>query len=434
MTTLLDDPAMGDGPATGTEPAPQAAGLGEVLPAGMAAAVRAAAIGLAAVLLLPLLGLLAASVDVARIAPAARLVGQVWLLGHGAGLDIPGGRFEVVPLGLTMLFGWVLYRSGRQAARRTGVRTSVEAVQLTAALAATYASLAAAVAVASAAPTLSAGLFTSAFTGGLLATLAGGAGSLRAAGRLPATVRRLPLRVRAVARAAAAAVALYLAGGAVLGAAALTLSFPVVAQGVAALEPGAPAGAALVLGSAALVPDAAVWSAAYLAGPGFVVGEGTAVTVRTVEVGALPALPLLLAVPSTLPSQGFLLLQAGLWLVAGAVAAGCLRRSLPPAGWRSMAVDAGATAGAAGLMFAVVAALTSGPAGPGRLERFGPDPIAAGLALTAEVGLGLAAATYLRLRWPSRGRSVGPSMFSRLGALARPGSGTTPDTSASARP
>ena len=44
-------------------------------------------------------------------------------------------------------------------------------------------------------------------------------------------------------------------------------------------------------------PTAVVWGTSYLAGPGFAVGTGTSVAITGVHLGAVPALPLLAALP-----------------------------------------------------------------------------------------------------------------------------------------
>ncbi len=46
------------------------------------------------------------------------------------------------------------------------------------------------------------------------------------------------------------------------------------------------------------VPTAAVWGLAYVVGPGFAVGAGTSVSVGGTDLGAVPAFPLLAALPA----------------------------------------------------------------------------------------------------------------------------------------
>src|SRR5690606_37713049 len=85
----------------------------------------------------------------------------------------------------------------------------------------------------------------------------------------------LPDAVRAGVRAA------WIALGALLGLAVLTLAIALV-QGIVtvldlqeALAPGRMGTIALVLGQLAYVPTMVVWALAWLAGPGFAVGQGT---------------------------------------------------------------------------------------------------------------------------------------------------------------
>ena len=49
----------------------------------------------------------------ATLADCARTAGSVWLAAHGADLHLPGGRFDLAPLGLGLLPLALLVRAGR---------------------------------------------------------------------------------------------------------------------------------------------------------------------------------------------------------------------------------------------------------------------------------------------------------------------------------
>ncbi|MGZ4597708.1 MAG: cell division protein PerM, partial [Actinomycetes bacterium] len=147
-----------------------------------------------------------------------------------------------------------------------------------------------------------------------------------------------------------------------------------------------------------------VWAAAFAVGPGFAVGAGTQVTFAGVDLGAVPAVPLLAALPGD-GSPGPTALMALLVPVVAGVVAGRLvdRRdaALPESElgtWRRLAGLAAAAGGLAGLAVAALCALTSGPGGPGRLAEVGPSPWWVGLAAAGEVGLVAAATLLLRHR------------------------------------
>jgi hypothetical protein len=157
---------------------------------------------------------------------------------------------------------------------------------------------------------------------------------------------------------------------------------------------------AVLLLALALLPNAALWSAAYALGPGFALGTGTSVGL----LGAggdprLPPFPLL----ATLPGEG----QAGApaWALACALplAAGLAlgwslgRTSVPVRGSGEHAVSPGETMRAAGLaacgcgsLMALLAGFAGGALGTDELARFGPggwSTGAAALVWTAAVGL-----------------------------------------------
>jgi hypothetical protein len=151
-----------------------------------------------------------------------------------------------------------------------------------------------------------------------------------------------------------------------------------------------PVGTVMVgLGQLTVLPNVALWAASWMAGPGFGLGQGTAITWSHSNPGLLPLIPGLGAVPAPGP------LPAGLWLSAlGPVAAGAL------AGWRALRVVTrlsswqakAETAGWACLVAAVVLTLTSavagGSLGAARLSGLGSSPLAFGAAVLGEMLLG----------------------------------------------
>src|SRR3546814_11092751 len=55
-----------------------------------------------------------------------------------------------------------------------------------------------------------------------------------------------------------------------------------------------------------LVPNAMVFSASFLLGPGFTVGTGTLVSPATVAIGPVPMFPMLAALPENGPTPGWM--------------------------------------------------------------------------------------------------------------------------------
>jgi len=140
------------------------------------------------------------------------------------------------------------------------------------------------------------------------------------------------------------------------------------------------------------LPTLVLWGVAFIAGPGFAIGTDTAVTPAATQVGALPGIPVLGAVPDT--ASPWLLLLALLPIGIGALTGWILRSRMPqtadpePIGPRLvLAIAVASLTGGVGALIAVV---SRGAIGPGRLAETGPQPGPLALALGLEVLVGLA--------------------------------------------
>ncbi|WP_030423425.1 DUF6350 family protein, partial [Streptomyces sp. NRRL F-5065] len=140
-----------------------------------------------------------------------------------------------------------------------------------------------------------------------------------------------------------------------------------------------------------LVPNAAVWAAAYALGPGFSLGTGNLVgPLSSAPAPVLPPFPLLAAVPEAGPGTPLHWAAGTVPLVAGVAVGWCTARAATADAHRGAAgagAGAGApgpwtwrrTAGAAGLAallcagcVAVLTVFAGGPLGTDALARFGP--------------------------------------------------------------
>ena len=200
----------------------------------------------------------------------------------------------------------------------------------------------------------------------------------------------------------AASVLSLLGAGAVLAGGSLAVHARDAADLAAGTGPGVVGGLVLLAVGLALLPNAVVWGACWLAGPGFAVGVGTAVGPFGTAVGPLPALPLLAAVPG-----GPVPVWVGVLVLAVPVAAGAIgglvlarRRG----GWWEVLL----VGPLAGLLVAVLARLSGGPAGGDRLADLGPSPFRVGAAVALEVTVGalLAGLVAQRRARPAGDRSV----------------------------
>jgi hypothetical protein len=240
----------------------------------------------------------------------------------------------------------------------------------------------------------------SAVLGGLLTAVVGaGAGALRPDRLWRAAWLRLGDRTRRTLPAALTAVSALLAAGALLVGGSLLAHFGRATDLAGATAPGAVGGAGLLLLGLAYLPNAVVWGAGWLAGPGIAVGTGTAVGPFAHELGAVPALPLLAALPAGGVPTWVGLLALGVPLGAGALAGRVLHRRSDAPSRTSAALDVLATAGWSGAAAAALAVLAGGSAGASRLAELGPSATRVALAVAVEVAVGaLVAVVVLRRR------------------------------------
>lgn len=330
----------------------------------------------------------------AGLADALRTAGQLWLVAHGCSLELGGGSFGLTPLGLLVLPLLLLRRAGTCVGRECGAASLRSAAALTAAVAVPYAVVATVLAAVSATPSARPVPLQALLAALLLGGIGAGAGVVRGARLLPTLRDRAPAALGRVVRAAVAATAVLLGAGAVLVACSLALHLDRARELAGAGSPGPVGGVTLLLLGVALAPNATVWGAAWLSGPGFAVGVGTAVSPFAHTAGPVPALPLLAALPAGAPTEPWGLLALLAPLAAGALAGVILHRGRPAGGAAGLLLEAVAVGPCAGLALAALAWLSGGPAGGDRLAVLGPSPWRVGLAVAVTVG-GAAVVTAL---------------------------------------
>ncbi|WP_181905806.1 DUF6350 family protein [Microbacterium bovistercoris] len=146
----------------------------------------------------------------------------------------------------------------------------------------------------------------------------------------------------------------------------------------------------ITLGQLAYLPTLVVWSVAWIAGPGFAVGAGTAVSPAGTQLGVVPGIPVLGLLP---PVDSFWTLVVVLIPIAAGALAGWMVRSKlvwegGAEGYGPRAVIAAGIALLSAGVAALAAVLASGSIGPGRLAETGPQPGALALAIGLEVLVG----------------------------------------------
>jgi hypothetical protein len=170
-----------------------------------------------------------------------------------------------------------------------------------------------------------------------------------------------------------------------------------------ALQPGVSGGIALLFLQLAFVPNAMMWSASYALGSGFSLGAGSVVAPAATQLGMVPGIPLLGALPSPGPGDLAQLWWLAAGAVAGAVACWVLLAARPAARFDEAGLAGGACGLLAGAVFAGFAWMASGDLGTLRLADLGPRLLP--LLVMAGTTMGLSGLiTGLALGWAGRPR------------------------------
>jgi hypothetical protein len=421
--------ARGDGPGR------------PMLIAGGVAAIAAAAGGLAVLVTLTAIGWITAPhVGIGGgLSGVLRSAGVLWLVAHHVEVTVRGvGRIGLLPLGLVLLPGALLERAGRWMSHAGHVTRLRDVAYAGASIAFPYALFTGAVAVASRTPAESSSLWQAVCAGFLIALVAGGLGAARGLAPWRRLAGLLPSRSRSVIFGMVAALAVLTAFGALLAGVSLVLHLRAYKEAVASLSPGAGGSALLLLAGLAYLPNSVIWAIAYMLGPGFSFGLGTAVSPSGSALGAVPAFPMLAALPvgtraAFPPWLGFFVLAAP--YLAGALT-GLITIRIAPTPFLEAAPLWGLLSGSlAGVVIGFAAKFSGGPLGSGRLAAVGPVGAEAGLVAVLEVGVTAAvvagAANWLLLRHHIRrlaaadpgaspGLAAGPRMLAPVGRAPDP--------------
>jgi hypothetical protein len=340
-----------------------------------------------------------------------RIGALAWLAGHGSGFTVMGARVTVVPLGVTAMTVWSMWRLGHRVGDAVSGhgpdadRISDGERDLTVPIAimtffAGYAVVAVVVATLAAGTTVDPSLprvlaWTVVMTA-LVAAPAIAVGSGRAA--IWATF--VPATVRAGAAVAGAVLGTLLVVSTLAFLVTLAMSLDDAATMTSSLHPSPAEAGLYALVNAAFVPNAALFTGSFLLGPGFAVGGATLVSPGAVVLGPLPVVPLFAALPAAGTPAAWV---GGLMVLPPFAAAVAAYRTLRT---RTLAWDQVALAGCggglvAGFGFAVLASLSGGAAGPGRMRFVGPfsrDVLVHGVTACG-VGALLGAAVVALLVW-----------------------------------
>lgn len=354
---------------------------------------------------------------------------RAWLLGHGVPMTIEGLRVSVIPLGfalLVMVVGSSMVASIARhlAIRDFGGRARTERQDARAR------SLTLQLAVWFTAPYLAVLVMATGFSGEPSQIGRALIGGLLICGPVPAMCAGRALGwsavgfgqrgwLRGIGVGVWTAVGTLIAVSAVVFLATLIAHHAQVSALHQALNPGTLGGVVMSLGQIAWVPNAVLWTAAWLLGAGFSVGQGTLFTPLASTVGPIPDIPLL----GVLPTVGAHSSATVAWLLVG-VLAGAVGAFVAVRGRRNQDAQAlparelsseeGALCGlgvgvVSGAVMAVLMALSCGSLGVTRLRDLGPVMPRAVVLATTLMGAGGLAVGYAFMQLSKgRWRTFGP--------------------------
>lgn len=341
-----------------------------------------------------------------------------WLMGHGSGVHVEGIPVTVRPLGLTLLFAWVVWRIGwRVGDAVSGHGPDIEAIADgerdwtvpvgIGLFAAGYVVTATVVSTLAATPATDPSTPRVVLWSLLLSGLVAGPAIAIASGRAAIWVAGLPVAVRATALAVARILLTWLAVTTVALLVAFVVDLGTAINVMSQLHTDVGDAVVLVLACLLVVPNAVAWSGAYLLGPGFSVGAGTVVSPNAVALGPLPMFPLLAALPDDGDPAGWTAWLVLVPVLVAALGAGWAHRTLPTARWDEGAVRGGVGGVVTGIVFAVLAALAGGAVGPGRMADVGPAAFDVLVHAVTAFGVGGLLGGLAMTWWTRRGLRTG---------------------------
>lgn len=298
-----------------------------------------------------------------------------WLLGHGYEITAGAARIGMVPLGVALVAGWLLLRASSWTASTSGAVRPGQVAVVTGSCALAYWMVGAAVAVLSS----SAGTEVSLLRGPLLTAglvlIASAVGAVRGSGSVGALTGRLPAVAVPVLRGAAVGVLALFGSASMVLAVALGVQVEALRQVVEALDPGLLGGVLLVVLCLAVLPNVVLLTVALVLGPGASIGAATSITLTSVSVGPLPAVPWLAAVPGSGAQPAWVSALAALPVLAGLAAGAVAVRSMPVLSIDRAAGRGGVAGLLAGLVVAAAVLAAGGAMGPGRMAEVGAPAV-----------------------------------------------------------
>lgn len=381
-----------------------------MLVSGLISAVVAAAVGLAILTILVVIGWIAAPRYGFGLPGVLRTASVLWLVAHHVTIRVSGaGEIGMLPLGLALLPGALLWRAGSVAGRRQSITRPAQAVVVALTIAVPYAAIAGLLAIAGRSQLAAPSVPQAVVAGFLIAAVAAGFGAARSLAPWEQVADLIPAQTRAVLVGAAGSVTALAGAGSVLTAVVMASHVRQFTAVNGLLGPGLIGAGLLLLAEIAYLPNAVIWAIAYMLGPGFAVGTGTIVDPSGSALGPMPAFPLLTALPEgNYGAPAWLAVLAYTVPYLAGTVGGLLVARVAPTPLLDAAPIRGFWCGAlAGGLLGVLATFSGGPLGSDRLTAIGPSAWQVALVGGLEIGVSAAVAAGLanwrraRVRWPA---------------------------------
>ena len=171
----------------------------------------------------------------------------------------------------------------------------------------------------------------------------------------------------------------------------------------------------LTLGQLALIPNLVIYGASWLTGVGFSIGSGSLISPLGSQVGPLPAIPVLGALP--VGQLEFGMVSIAVVLLAAFIATLLIRKSADEirfefaTAWTASISLGLSIAFVTATQMGLLAFIASGSAGPGRLTQVGVSPWQVALVVFVEVGVVSTLAAFFSARpvadKPGKSKKVG---------------------------
>ena len=339
-----------------------------------------------------------------------------WLMAHGSGVVVAGVTVTAVPLMLTLVSGWLVWRIGHQVGDSiSGHGPDSDQISdgerdwtvpaATAAFAAGYLLVTGLTLALAGTPQTAPSTPRALGWSLLLTVLVGGPAIAVGSGRAAIWAAVVPAQLRGAAATCVAIVRTFLLAALVALLAALVVDVGTAANVVSGLGLSGGETTVYAVLSTLLLPNATVFAGCYLLGPGFAVGAQTLVSPTVVVTGPLPAFPLLAALPDSGPTPAWTVWLVAVPALVAAFAAARAQRLRPTLRW-----DRGALRGclggvAAGFVLALLAGLAGGAVGPGRMQEVGPQSADVLVHAVTSFGIGGLVGGLVMTWWQRRARA-----------------------------